>query len=434
MAVERIVSGTKEFTEQYALHMKRYLFAKNFCKGKAVLDAACGSGYGSATLAEMAKSVLGIDISDEAINFAKANYMLPNLEYRKLNAEQLPKLRKKFDTIVSFETIEHLKNYRKFLDGMIKSMRKDGTLIISTPNFKGKTASDFHNKFHLHEFYFSELFMLLHNYFGEIDIRGERLSEKGKIKTKQSLRHSVDRLRKILLIVLPDFIKPFIKSRLAIKFKPLELEDLEISKENIEQEASYLVAVCRRPRKNPNIVFTASRICNGKGLHLVAKAIVILKKKFPNISWFHAGSLYEEDKSYFETVKGILRKANCLADFHYLDIVPYNAMPMLFNNSTVYILPSYSETFGLAAVEATACGKPVIVSDIAPLNEIVQNNKNGLLFELDNPKDLALKISNILSSKKLQLKLGNAARRTVEKNYSNKVVAKAWIKAYGDAP
>ena len=121
-------------------------------------------------------------------------------------------------------------------------------------------------------------------------------------------------------------------------------------------------------------------------------------------------------------------------NFNYLGTVPYNAMPMLFNNSTVYILPSYSETFGLAAVEAMSCGKPVIVSDIAPLNEIVQNHKNGLLFKLDNSKDLALKISKILRSKKLQLKLGKAARRTVEKNYSNKVVAKEWIKAYGDAP
>ena len=405
MAVERIVPGTEEFKQQHAWHMQRYLFAKKFCKGKKVLDAACGSGYGSAEIAKVAKSVIGIDISDSAINFAKANYRLPNLEYKKINAEQLTKLRKKFGTIASFETIEHLKNYRKFLGGVIKSMHKDDTFILSTPNFKIKS----YNKFHLHEFYFSELFMLLHNYFEEVELYGEKLSEKGKIKTRQGLRHFVDRLRKIFLIILPNPIKPFIKSHLAIKFKPLELQDLEISKEGIEQEAGYLVAACRKPRKNPNIVFTASRICKGKGLHLVAKAIAILRKKFPNLKWFHAGSLYEEDKSYFETVKGILRKAGCLDNFNYLGTVPYNAMPMLFNNSTVYILPSYSETFGLAAVEAMSCGKPVIVSDIAPLNEIVQNHKNGLLFKLDNSKDLALKISKILRSKKLQLKLGKAA-------------------------
>src|SRR5208282_2506133 len=62
-------------------HMARYTFAARLARGKRVLDAGCGAGYGSAELAQAALWVVGVDVAAEAIDFARAHYPLDNLSF-----------------------------------------------------------------------------------------------------------------------------------------------------------------------------------------------------------------------------------------------------------------------------------------------------------------------------------------------------------------
>ena len=64
-------------------HLQRYQSVSEFVKGKIVLDAACGEGYGSYIISNFADTVFGIDISNEAIEYARAHYNNSNLEYTK---------------------------------------------------------------------------------------------------------------------------------------------------------------------------------------------------------------------------------------------------------------------------------------------------------------------------------------------------------------
>ena len=97
-------------------HLHRYVFALEFCKGKRVLDAACGEGYGTAVLASQAKSVTGVDISSEAINHASARYSdRPGVQFEVADCCDLPFEDNSFDLVVSFETIEHLEGQEKML-------------------------------------------------------------------------------------------------------------------------------------------------------------------------------------------------------------------------------------------------------------------------------------------------------------------------------
>ena len=77
---ERIVPDETE-PGIVALHLKRYEFARPHCVDKAVLDAGCGVGYGSAFLGETARSVVGVDVSSEAIDYARARYGAGNVEF-----------------------------------------------------------------------------------------------------------------------------------------------------------------------------------------------------------------------------------------------------------------------------------------------------------------------------------------------------------------
>lgn len=123
-------------------HIARYEFAKDFCKGR-VLDIACGVGYGSEILLRQNPNIhqlIGIDIDKESIAYAKANYSFGETSYYVDDALS-PELIEKygtFDTIISFETIEHFHGDNIFVKNLYNLLRPDGTLIISTPFGRGK--------------------------------------------------------------------------------------------------------------------------------------------------------------------------------------------------------------------------------------------------------------------------------------------------------
>ena len=89
-------------------HYHRYALVLDLVSGKDVLDLACGEGYGTSLISEIARSVVGVDISEEAIKHAASVYSKKNLTFQIDNANKLNLADASFDVVVSFETIEHL--------------------------------------------------------------------------------------------------------------------------------------------------------------------------------------------------------------------------------------------------------------------------------------------------------------------------------------
>ena len=141
-------------------HVARYTFAARLARGKRVLDAGSGAGYGSAELARTAQSVVGVDRAPEAVDFARAHYQLPNLFFEQASCAALPHPDGVFDLVVAFEVIEHLEDWREFLLEARRVLAPTGQFIVSTPNKLYYTESRGvagANPFHVHEFGFDEL-------------------------------------------------------------------------------------------------------------------------------------------------------------------------------------------------------------------------------------------------------------------------------------
>jgi len=116
-------------------HRARYRFARNYVKSKAVLDAGCGNGYGSVSLLKAgAKSVVGLDISEEAVNEAKSHYAAPNLHYQVGDLHKLPFATDSFDIVVAFEIIEQVPEFEQVLHEFQRVLKPGGLLLISTLN------------------------------------------------------------------------------------------------------------------------------------------------------------------------------------------------------------------------------------------------------------------------------------------------------------
>jgi SAM-dependent methyltransferase len=159
-------------------HVSRYLFARSWVIGRDIVDIACGSGYGSALLARDGRCrVTGIDLSADAIETATAAWSRPNLAFTIGDALDLHMPPGSADTVVSFETIEHVVDPVRFLDQVALLLRPGGRLVLSTPDrhyySPGAQQGESHNPFHLSEMTRSELLDLLGSRFRVISVFGQ---------------------------------------------------------------------------------------------------------------------------------------------------------------------------------------------------------------------------------------------------------------------
>jgi len=162
---ERFVPGTRG--EIWIEHWHRYHFASRWAEGKRVLDVACGEGYGAALLARRAARVLGVDVSQQAIEHAQRAYAkLANVEFKRASCTAIPAADASIDVAISFETLEHIGEQQEFVAELHRVLAPGGVLILSCPNkaeYTDKRGTQ--NEFHVKELYREELAGLVRRHF-----------------------------------------------------------------------------------------------------------------------------------------------------------------------------------------------------------------------------------------------------------------------------
>jgi glycosyltransferase involved in cell wall biosynthesis/SAM-dependent methyltransferase len=160
-------------------HWSRYALASQLVEGRDVLDVGCGEGYGSAFLAERARSVVAFDASGDAIAHARRKYG-SSAQYEQATVRSFFEAgpQAAFDVVVAFELIEHIpvEDQALLLDGIRRALRPGGVALISTPDkLLYSDARLAKNPFHVREYYRDEFITELKKRFLEVRIYDQAL-------------------------------------------------------------------------------------------------------------------------------------------------------------------------------------------------------------------------------------------------------------------
>jgi 2-polyprenyl-3-methyl-5-hydroxy-6-metoxy-1,4-benzoquinol methylase len=191
-AVKAMHRGERQVTTHYDQirpdHLNRYEFA---CKTLGelsnkhqILDLACGIGYGSLMLAKKTgANVTGVDIDAAAIVHAKQHFANAQTQFICQDAKLLSLKEQSRDTIVSFETIEHVDFDSELLTTFYRLLKPGGQLICSTPNQDVMPFDKDKFKFHIKHYTNAEMVKLLENVgFNKIKLYAQKGYEDGEVE------------------------------------------------------------------------------------------------------------------------------------------------------------------------------------------------------------------------------------------------------------
>jgi glycosyltransferase involved in cell wall biosynthesis len=164
-----------------------------------------------------------------------------------------------------------------------------------------------------------------------------------------------------------------------------------------------------------------------KAVDLFPEMLMYLKKDHPDLQMLMTGegSLKEKLRSDFNRVE-----VSNMID--YLGVVEIKEVPILINQSRIFIYPSREEPFGLSILEAMACGVPVITTNVYGPKEIVTEGVDGLTVDPDDVGALARAIGTLLDDETLRNKIGMNGRATVEKRFDINFHLESLIDIYQD--
>ena len=131
----------------------------------------------------------------------------------------------------------------------------------------------------------------------------------------------------------------------------------------------------------------------------------------------------------FHRVLGRISKMRISDRVHLPGVVHQSALPAMYSDADCIVAPSFHETFGLAVLEAAACGTPAIAADVDGLRTIVKHGETGFLIPKRKPELYAEKIVEVLSNCNLRNRMSLAARKRAE-SFSWESTVRRLLKVY----
>ncbi|MGC8742911.1 MAG: glycosyltransferase [Verrucomicrobiia bacterium] len=243
---------------------------------------------------------------------------------------------------------------------------------------------------------------------------GKRILEKAKfihLKTEEEKKH--------FLQFFPEFI-----DKIRVVPNGLILSELEA---NLTKEDLLKKYPCLKDKK---IILFLSRINWKKGLDLLIPAFSRLCSERRDVHLIIAGK--DDGDGYENKVRAWIKEYNLNNSVTFTGLVTGMDKLLLFYGSDIFVLPSYSENFGVAVIEAIYCGCPVVISDKVALSEEIKYNNAGIIVKT-NLESIYQGMKKLLEDENLRKTVSENGKKMVKEYYDIEEVADKMIEMYKEA-
>jgi glycogen(starch) synthase len=175
------------------------------------------------------------------------------------------------------------------------------------------------------------------------------------------------------------------------------------------------------------IILCVGRLYYRKGITILLKSIPEVVQKFRDAKFVISGKGFKKNEEYLRKLAEKLKIEKYVA---FLGYVPDEKLPNLYAASDIFVLPALYENFPFAILEAQSTGLPVISTKVGGIPEFLTDNKNGLLVDPGDPKQLAQRITVLLGDPVLAEELGGRGRRLVEEKFAWPLITEKVVELY----
>lgn len=178
---------------------------------------------------------------------------------------------------------------------------------------------------------------------------------------------------------------------------------------------------------NDFIIGTIKTLEKNYGIEYLIRAFNLLKLKYNSA---HLKLLIVGKGTQLGYLQDLVKSLNIQGDVVFTGYVNHNEIVKYHNMLDLSVFPSLEESFGVSVLEASACEKPVIVTNVGGLPEVVENNVTGFIIEKENIELLAEKMETLFLNKNLMKELGQNGRNKVKNEYEWDMCVDKMIKIY----
>jgi len=181
----------------------------------------------------------------------------------------------------------------------------------------------------------------------------------------------------------------------------------------------------------PFLIGCYGRIRPMKGTREFVEALCRLLPKHTSWSAIVMGRVLPKDNTYFDNLIALVEDAGLSDRIRFIPEVPIEDMPAAYRKLSIYVSPSHLEGFGLTVAEALATGVPTVATrGVGAFDVLVEDKKNGFLYQPGNTNELEEKLRQLMSNSNLRKEMGAAARCSAIANMSLDVEARELVKMY----
>jgi mannosylfructose-phosphate synthase len=182
-----------------------------------------------------------------------------------------------------------------------------------------------------------------------------------------------------------------------------------------------------------HFIFCLSRIDSNKGHNLLLNAFDLVSKEISDINLVIGGGSPEpgeREMDVLTTMKKLISTNGIQRRAHIIGYVPEDLLVPSYQQAEMFVLPSVFEPFGMTALEAMACGTPVVASKYGGIRNVISSGKNGILVDPADAGQFAAAMLHLLKHRRAAITIGAEGRKTVQSEFSWDAIARKHLAFY----